>query len=110
MRLGMMDGDAREKRTWTSQGYQLLLDVIDEFPVGYVSRARSLRLPSTPWQSSSGTNQIAAHPSASWKLKAMSTPFVSVHTMSVSGIDQHPTSGFTIVKLYPAASDIHHLW
>jgi hypothetical protein len=32
------------------------------------------------------TDHIAAHPSASWKLSAISVPFLSVQTMSVSAI------------------------
>lgn len=42
-----------------------------------------------------GTNQIVAQPSASWKLKAMSMPLVSVHTISVSASTWAPLHTFS---------------
>lgn len=54
---------------------------------------------------------MAAHPSGSWKLSAMSVTLDSVHTMSVSVIviSMRPqmASG---VGAHLVASGIHHLW
>lgn len=64
--------------TWTSQGQEMLLYLTHELPVNPSMSESSLT-------DNMRTHHMAAQPSASWKLKAISVPFDSVHTMRVSG-------------------------
>lgn len=58
---------------------------------------------------SSPTHHIAAQPSASWKLNAISVPFDSVHTMSVSTIYVSYSLNLARLGVHLAAFDKCHL-
>ncbi len=56
----------------------MLLYLTHEFPVNPSKSGSSLT-------DGMQTHHVAVQPSGSWKLKAISVPFDSVHTMRVSG-------------------------
>jgi hypothetical protein len=79
-----------------------LLDVANEIPFEPISDL-------TQGENSGRSHQMTAQPSASWKLNAMSVPFVSVHTIKVSATDVK--WGLSDIHAYLASdlvvSDIH---
>ena len=65
--------------TGSRQGHQSLLYLTDKFP-----KPSNVSKHSVATDDRRKTDHMAAQPSASWKLSAMSAPLCSVHTMSVS--------------------------
>jgi hypothetical protein len=55
-------------------------------------------------------HHMLAHPSGSWKLSAMSVPFCSVHTISVSARISWPVLHHDITRTYLAVSGIRRPW
>jgi hypothetical protein len=83
---------------------QSLLRFADKVPET-VSRFLTMRI-----YSQKNTHQIAAHPSGSWKLSAMSVTLDSVHTIRVSVIMFSTRSRFmSDIVSYLVVSDIRRL-
>lgn len=68
----------------TGRGYaeKVLLNGVDKIPISEELR-RSVKRAHT-WHHGNEPHHITAHPSASWKLSAISVPFCSVQTIKVS--------------------------